>query len=631
MSTSSTSTSTSNKRTLDDVEQRIRDSVYLPFEKRTRYVRIVESFPKYELITAPCQAKKSDSIGSMVGESLARFNDGETGLVTIISCDDNIAQLDQLERRIITQVGVGIKIVNVKDTKRVKCMEQVLRTWTSKSEMLVFFCLDNASQIGRLALDLSNVHGAVAIDEILLIHDEADVITKESTVDRVIPDVEINNKIRKAAKSHNKWIEIINWMTTKELNLHRVFVSATPDNVVRKYPIQTIYNLPIPEGYTGWNNVHRFVRNNLDFPGVLHQILTFEINRIHQANGGVLLYCLERVTKRSIRFDRGHSEQFHLLIEAINRGLIPPCVLSVYNGNGITVKMNREDSNDGIATLIDSYNENKTCASDKATVSPGANGVLLIKNLPIAHFYEMCKRLGERTIVTIGKDMMSRGISFVSSEYSEDCLAAVSMIYSGAPNNVSGAQQIGRILGTARPDIPRHLYCTSDVISNYENYNKNFEEMMTFLETNLRTGITTRQLMSDYKFRHQLTRSLDRPKVKCNEKFTLSNPELEEPNSNESRPGYIDGVKLLSLRRWMNEDTIVARIIRYLLQVTPPNDTISFEQLKRDVNYEGSDNSFRSNLNNGCGTQCAFGKIWIIERNTVRMNPNIRNFLASLN
>ena len=78
----------------------------------------------------------------------------------------------------------------------------------------------------------------------------------------------------------------------------------------------------------------------------------------------------------------------------------------------------------------------------------------------------------------------------------------------------------------------------------------------------------------------------------------------------------------------MNDDSLVGRMIRFLYD---QNEEISTEQFKNGIEYNGTDEEFRSNIRGGHAVKSQYGKLWIQKNNMIKLNDKIRNHLNSLN
>lgn len=525
------------------------------------------------LLYAPTQVGKTQATKDFIRLCL------ENDMSVILSCDNKTDQLDQTVERISVDMDhYDAEFLKVSDPKFTPRLREALQAHRN----VVFFCLDNATQIERLK---EQVALAITLEDarlprLAMIHDEGDVITKDANVEKL----EDNQ-----SESHKEWIRIVDYLQRQAIDLKRVFVTATPDNVLFKYDMADVIQLPVPANYTGHDKIQYL---EMPRPEEVPNILIQEVRRRRQQNeSGVILYCVDR------QIEKGQDPTFLSVCEYLD------CVVSVYNGNGITYRIPEAFKAAFDALLEDHMAKNPRVRREDSTV----------RNLAISDFYEMCKLSGNNIVVTIGKDLMARGISFVSRGHSPDALAATTMIYRPgmSMHAVGMTQTIGRITGTARPDLVRTLYAPKDVIDTYQRYHT--EKSMDLSKK-----------MEDIALPKKLSRALDRVKLRLKPLYK------EEPESanNEAAAGEdevkkIDGVDLRKLQGWVKADLLVGRMIRFLYE----RKETSFEELKKGLQYKGKDESLTSNINSGVGPKCRFGKLWVQEQNfsKIRLNPNIRN------
>jgi hypothetical protein len=150
---------------------------------------------------------------------------------------------------------------------------------------------------------------------------------------------------------------------------------------------------------------------------------------------------------------------------------------------------------------------------------------------------------------------MSIEFDICSTEKTPDAMTANVMIYNPSKNihNVAIAQRIGRLTGTARPDLQRYLYAPKNVYENYINYNINQQHYIKQLQTQI-DNTTSLETMKTIKMLKELTRGLDRNILKL-PKFEVLINDLSEP-SDTSYKQLID--------KWLTEDTIIAKIFRFI-------------------------------------------------------------------
>ncbi len=230
-------------------------------------------------------------------------------------------------------------------------------------------------------------------------------------------------------------------------------------------------------------------------------------------------------------------------------------------------------------------------------------------------------------VLTIGKDLISRGISFVSSSKINP-LTATTMIYKPGQtlHQVGLCQAIGRLTGIAQPNLKRRLYSTDEVASEYLSFIKN---QTTIIDTIKENGYRMDTETIEEIVLEKSKRSMDRKKLNINKDFKY----LEESSSGSdtefegASEGRIDGVKLTSLRKWLNDDTIVGKMVRYLYD---QDKEITIEELKEGIEYDGNDTEFKSNIDSGRGINCKHGKVWNVIKNTIILNRNITNFIDKI-
>jgi hypothetical protein len=101
----------------------------------------------------------------------------------------------------------------------------------------------------------------------------------------------------------------------------------------------------------------------------------------------------------------------------------------------------------------------------------------------------------------------------------------------------------------------------------------------------------------------------------------------EEDDGYFSDEGCIDGVKLSNLQKWINGDTLVAKMINYLYTCETP---ITFDQFQNEIEYSGGSKRFRDNIDNGRSLNSKYGKLWNCQENMIVLNQNIREYINNL-
>ncbi len=538
-----------------------------------RMQTFLESQKQHCLIYAPTQVGKTNAVINMIKKCIDYKR-----VAVIVSCDNKTDQQEQIYSRISTSL-MGVNVDLIKCSKKTK--KDMMKALNEKL-MPIVFCLDNFSQIEKTADAFQLVLGkrkyTNEIDQIVIIHDEGDVVTKSSETYKNISD---------AARSHEEWVDMIDSLGEK-YNIKRIFVTATPENCVIKYDIKNkfIIDLEIPNDYISYKNIHRETLPDSidDMRNVLQKHIDENTTR---DDYGAILY----ITDRKIT---SHSEFLNQF-----KNLSGNYVIHTYNSNGIVTSVPSRK----FAIKLGKYLKQKIKPFDFTTIT----------DIPIRDFYQIVKESNIKTCITIGMDMIARGISYCSSVKTADAMTATVMIYkpSNKLHNVALVQTIGRLTGTARPDLQRVLYCTDDVYTNYMNFNINQETYIKKLKENPETYSSNE--MVTMKFVNKLTRDIDRKKLKLSIQYEDQRVEGESSYNDE----IIDGVKISNLKRWCqsSNESNPAKIIRYLL--SQPNMESNLQTLLDTCNVT------QHNIDHGRGIRCEYGKIWIQNSDSIQLNSNI--------
>jgi len=187
-------------------------------------------------------------------------------------------------------------------------------------------------------------------------------------------------------------------------------------------------------------------------------------------------------------------------------------------------------------------------------------------------------------------------------------------------------QAIGRLTGTAQSKLLRRLYTTDDVYNNYMIFIENQKEIIKAIKEN--GNKVDDSLISDIAL-WKMSRPVDRKTLKLEKDMVF----WEDTEDMESDSGYttdeneIDGVKLVSLHKWINGDTLVGKMIRYLYD---NEETISFKDFKDEIGYKDCSKKFISNIENGCGKRARYGKLWDYKNDKIKLNNNIREYIDEM-
>lgn len=372
------------------------------------------------------------------------------GWVSVISCDNKIDQLNQLLNRV---KGEEINVYSLDSAY--KNMTEVINHITNK-ENIVIVILNNETQVSKLTSFIQKIWKKVAIKKYICIHDESDMVNKSDDIKN------LTNK--KIPKSHREWIGHFQIMKSLNISLiRRIWVTATAENCSLLFDIKAkdILVLPSPADY-------RQVNTHLIWSGNSNQELTYEIERIRTAkNGEVILYCCERLIKDQTTLAHKISRENN-------------CITVVYNSKdtvifGNNIKLEVNDSIDQILSKLKQETDNTP-------------------------------------VVIFGCDLMNRGLSFVGKGI--DPYTATVMFYKGGLKShaIGLVQKIGRITGSARPDLEdRKIYCTKEIYDDYNNYLSNQQAVYSAIKENpeLNMNQILRIVGSE-----KLKRPVDRPALK---------------------------------------------------------------------------------------------------------------------
>lgn len=531
----------------------------------------------------PTQVGKSDATRELI-ETAFRMN-----VPVIVSTDNKTDQQEQLYNRMQNGLcGADVKLLKVNDRTFQKDLEKCIK---EKNKRFVIFCLDNSSQIKKLkhTIGYFSIKQYFDIEKIMLVHDEGDVVTKDQDVEKINEE---------QPESHKEWMELMNDFKTGNIDLKRIFVTATPENCMMLYGINNIdiISLEVPSDYTGWKDIrYNALVDDLDIREKLIEVVNrVKLNKSYE----VILYCIDR------KIEDGQDIILHSLSETLN------CTVNTYNGNGVVVIFNKEEFSELFHHEL----------WETGVVFKRHRNKFTMPYISIRRFYTLCKKIGETCIVTIGKDLISRGISYVGEDKSQPFAASVMFYKPGTKMHVVGlCQTIGRITGRARPELKRELFASEDVIVNYQNYNINQEKYMRIINGEESGDQLSKDTINELTF-NRLTRNIDRPALKL--KINMIEEEIEEIE------GFIDGVDVKKLRKWLNDNSLVGQMIRYLYD---QESEITDEEFKNGIEYTGTLEKFIHSIDNGRNNMCAYGKLWVYRNKTVKINENIKNYIKENN
>jgi hypothetical protein len=538
-------------------------------EKREVFVNFLESKSVNGLIYAPTQVGKSAATRIFI-DTCFRNN-----TPVIVSTDNKTDQQEQLYSRIeLDFIDSNVTMLKVSDKKFNENLKNCIQ---SKNKRFVIFALDNASQIEKLINQLTSCYTRCNdamrdIKKMAIIHDEADTITKDNNTETI-------NK--EQAASHKKWLELRDLFNTQmsSIDLKRIFVTATPENCVMMYNIECpdVMRLEIPTFYTGYKSIEHvnydYENDNIDI--LLHN----EVNRIKSDETyEAILYCIDR------KIEDGHEKVLYSLTRYLK------CIINTYNGNGITTYMRTKKLSENFEKQLNKYDVKFT----------KNNKYYNMKDMTIRRFYSIVKKIGEHCVVTIGKDLICRGISYVGEEQKNPMTATTMFYRPGDTMHAVGiCQTIGRITGCAMSNLPRRLYTPKNVYDTYMRYNKNQEKYMDKIEKSSDNKIT-KSIIEDMVF-DKYERSIDRSKLKLHMNMVYSDDsdseseddsdsESEDDSDSESEDGSEsedeeDRMEEL-INMWWGKRTMMGKILSFVYESNGVNEN----DLKEFIRECGSKN-----------------------------------------
>jgi hypothetical protein len=551
---------------------------------------------KRAIITAPTQVGKSEAIGWWIKQCLREK------VSCIVSCDNKTDQQEQMCHRLRGfLVGSDVELILVNDggfaSKLTKCF--------ADNRRFVVLCLDNAAQIKKLGERIIIANTSCnkqikQIQKVVLIHDEGDTIAKHHNTETHEDE---------QAKSHKGWLDICNYFKSSlgHIDLKKVFVTATLENCCALYDVKSdfVISLEVPSGYQGWKQMEY---NVIDGDMEIGDILQKEVERINSGNSHeAIIYNVERSVG-----EKGHSRALRDCAT-----LLKDITIHTYNGQGMEVYTRNEALRQKLRVISYEKINKKGNAITKNVKSSEANGyVKLSKKVTIRKFYTLCKETGEKVVLTIGKDLISRGISYVS-ECDDLPLAATTMIYipGSSMHAVGIVQTVGRITGCARSDLKRRLYAPADVIKTYKGSNINKEKLL--LEISKKPEESTKAVIDSTKFEEKLSRPIDRSKLQMEGRFSY-----EEQTERVHAKGTLE--RLIDLW-WKADTTIIGKIFMFVYE----SEMVSEGELREFISESGSGNvesHYQEPMKSDRGHNLVFNRC---ENKITRLTDEAKNYIIT--
>jgi hypothetical protein len=301
--------------------------------------------------------------------------------------------------------------------------------------------------------------------------------------------------------------------------------------------------MPIPDNYVGSDNITFNELDNFE-ESTMIKLLAREV-QARQKEGGIILYCVDRNKEENIHDDRGtQNSTFESLASSMEiTGLD---AVSVYNSDGIKVAL-RSNKRKLFVYKLEQMGIRYIRKENRRVIYIKKN------EIGISRFYGYLQSLGCKVVLTIGKDLISRGISFVS-DHKENPLTATTMIYRPGQqmHQVGLCQAIGRLTGTAQPSLLRRLYTTENVYTNYMTFMNNQRQIISCIKNN--ANKVDDNLISTISL-EKGSRTIDRRALKLDKTVNFL-PITLKTYDEERMKNLID--------MWWNANTIIGNILKFV-------------------------------------------------------------------
>jgi hypothetical protein len=618
--------------------------------KIRRYKSWIESTSLYFVITAFPQEGKSIAIFDLFLCGIEKSSFG------ILSTDRKCIQLAQIHYRFIDYINeknktieennknalvqtpfIQIELLNMDLLSEKVFNKKVTDYIKRRDHKFIILCLDTGASITRLQKLFSETIDKQEFNifkQILITHDEGDTVTK---------DENIIESIDGQSTSHNAWIDITKMLCTK-VDLKRVFVTATPDSIFMKYPIKCkdVLRLETSKNYRGYKDIEYIDTPYTTTEDEYIELIKKEKTRIvNEQSLEIIIYANLCTIKE--------QENFTTIL--VNSIPMEKCIIHTFNCERYLVKIPDEE------VFLNFYNEiynfvpmeNWDTNNDNYTYDPTGyqerNGnefripykmhlpfVFILneqnptkikkfdcKTLPLNLFYDMCKNAGAYNVISVGKDMFNRGISVVGKTRENPFTATILFGRPSKQMHQAGNDQfLNRIAGLARPELKRRMYVPKEISDHLIKYNDNQTLQLNNFRLPENSELLTKDIIDSIEFDFGTSNNIDRKKLK------LQDLNIKESEVENNQEGFIDGVDLNKLRKWLNDDSLVGKMLRYLFDQESEITDIEF---KEGIEYKRTLKEFIHSIDNGRGKQCAFGKLWSYLNEKIIINKNIKKYI----
>jgi small-conductance mechanosensitive channel len=532
--------------------------------KETRVTKTTIYNERKVLTYAPTQVGKTNAIINIVKDCVSR------GISIVISSDNKKDQMIQLFNRLVKTVEEDYDtfkncFITTVDNKNFDSIVENMEEYNT----FVICLLDNKTQIQKTYEKIISIHEQKQLGSVCIINDEGDVVTKARNITDVANQPE----------SHKKWIEFTQKTSDRGISVKRVFVSATPENVVYIHKPGYLWDLSIPDNYVGHDKINFNELNDFSSQQIT-RILAREV-RLRKQEGGIILYCVER-NKDSDENDNNQMKVFNDIILNLKQTGLD--AVTMYNSDGIKVVFRLKKQKTMFINKIETLDLKYTMDNNIINVNK--------RDIVISKFYGYLQSCDCKVVLTIGKDLISRGISFVS-DHKENPLTATTMIYKPGHqlHCVALCQAIGRLTGTAQSKLSRRLYTTDDVYNNYMTFIENQKEIIKAIKEN--GNKVDDSLISDIAL-WKMSRPVDRKTLKLEKDMVF----WEDTEDMESDSGYTtdesDENRMKQLvDLWWNANTIIGKILKFVYE---SQDGVSENELKNFIENNNYSRAWFSDL-----------------------------------
>jgi hypothetical protein len=206
--------------------------------------------------------------------------------------------------------------------------------------------------------------------------------------------------------------------------------------------------------------------------------------------------------------------------------------------------------------------------------------------LALADFYTMCDNIGIKCMITVGRDMLTRGIT-CASKNTLNPLAAVTMIYTPSATSyaVSVNQVLGRICGSVRPDLTRRVFTTEAVWKMYIGYNESQEKCIAAFLDPTNNGKISSAIIDDTPVKKfgQMERKILRAEYK-NFEVEITPPGYDN-NDNNRMKQLVDN--------WYGKSTIIGKIFTFVYESEVGVSETELKEYIKEIGSENTDKMFK--------------------------------------